>query len=247
VISIGGEHFGRALSLRQLEEQIMTATNDTRRRRLISAFCCLALGLFFLTDPLTRYSVRGEGGAPNGQIALMGFLAPIHVALMIGAVLGITQLLRRRADRAGLVGATLALIGWVIGSRIMVVGQLQALLANGVPGVPPDTLQKMFQHAPIVFVSIIPVGLLFPIGLIVLGVTMFVARPIHRGAGALLAIGGVLFPIGRAAGQEWAVVSCDLVLAATFALIGWQIVTRPEVWDAEAAVLLEARAGQAQA
>lgn len=210
----------------------MTTTNDTRRRSLISAFCCLALGLFFLTNPLTRLGVRGDEGASNGEIALMGFVAPIHVALMIGAVLGITQLLRRRADRAGLIGATLALMGWVIGSRIMVIGQLQALLANGVPGVPPDSLQKMFQHAPIVFISIIPVGLLFPIGLIVLGITMAVARPIHPGIGVLLAIGGVLFPIGRAVGQEWAVVSCDVVLAATFALIGWQILKRPEVWDA---------------
>lgn len=219
----------------------MNATNDIRRRRLISAFCCLALGLFFLTDPVTRLSVRGDGPASTGKIAVMGFVSPLHVALMIGAVFGITQLLRRRADRAGLIGATLALIGWVIGSRIMVIGQLQALLANGVPDVPPDSLQKMFQHAPMVFVSIIPVGLLFPIGLIILGITMFVTRPnalrLHRGAGALLAIGGVLFPIGRAAGHEWAIVSSDLVLAATFALIGWQILTRPEVWGAEGAVL----------
>lgn len=223
----------------------MNATNDTRRRRLISAFCCLALGLFFLTDPITRLSVRGDGPAATGTIALMGFVAPIHVALMIGAVFGITQLLRRRADRTGLIGATLTLLGWVVASRIMVVGQLQALLANGVPGVPPDSLQRMFQHAPIVFVSIIPVGLLFPIGLIVLGITMFVARPIPRGIGALLAIGGVLFPIGRAVGHEWAIMSSDLVLGATFALIGWQVLTRPEVWGAEAAVLPEARAGQA--
>ena len=218
----------------------MTATNNTRRRRLISVFCFLALGLFFLTDPVTRLSVRGDRPASIVQIALTGFVAPLHVALMIGAVLGITQLLRSRADRVGLIGATLTLIGWVIGSRIMVIGQLQALLANGVPGVPPDSLQKMFQHAPLVFVSIIPVGLLFPIGLIVLGITMFVTRPIHRGLGSLLAIGGVLFPIGRAAGHEWAIVSADLVLAATFALIGWQVLTRPEVWSGEAAVFPDA-------
>jgi hypothetical protein len=232
----------RPSSHRQLEEQTMNATNDTRRRRLISVFCCLALGLFFLTNPVTRLSVRGDGPASAGQIALTGFVAPLHVALMIGAVFGITQLLRRRADRAGLIGATLAVIGWVVGSRIMVIGQLQALLANGVPGVPPDSLQKLFQHAPIVFVSIIPVGLLFPIGLIVLGITMFVARPIPRGIGALLAIGGVLFPIGRAAGHEWAIVSSDLLLGATFALLGWQILTRPELWRTEA-VLPEACAG----
>jgi hypothetical protein len=217
----------------------MTATNDTRRRRLISAFCSLALGLFFLTDPITHFS--SEGAASSGQIAAIGFAAPLHVAMMCGALLGITQLLRRRIDRAGLIGATLVLLGWVISSRIMVIGQLQATLANGVPGVPADSLQKIFQHAPLVFLSIFPVGLLLPIGLIVLGITMVVARPIHPGVGALLAIGGVLFPIGRIADQEWAVVSCDLALATTFALVGWQLLTRPELWDGEEAVLLETR------
>jgi hypothetical protein len=223
----------------------MTTTNDTHRRRLLSAFCCLALGLFFLTNPITRFSV--EGATSSGQIAAIGFVAPLHVALMVGSLLGITQLLRRRADRAGLLGATLVLLGWVISSRIMVIGQLDALLANGVPGVPRDSLQKIFQHAPLVFVSIFPIGLLFPIGLIVLGLTIAAARPIHRGVGVLLAIGGVLFPIGRIGGYEWAVVSSDLVLAATFAFTGWQIFTRPELWDGEEAVLLEARAEPAHA
>ncbi|MEA2488872.1 MAG: hypothetical protein QOH21_664 [Acidobacteriota bacterium] len=223
----------------------MTATNDTCRRRLISAFCCLALGLFFLTNPITRFSV--EGAKSTGQIAMIGFVAPLHVALMAGALLGMTQLLRHRADRAGLIGATLVLLGWVVSTRIMVIGQLDALLTNGVPGVPANSLQKIFQHAPLVFASIFPLGLLFPIGLIVLGLTMAVARPIHRSAGVLLAIGGVLFPIGRIGGYEWAVVSSDLALAATFALTGWRIFTRPELWEGEEAVLLEARGEPAHA
>jgi hypothetical protein len=48
--------------------------------------------------------------------------------------------------------------------------------------------------------------------------------------GLLLALGGVLFPLGRALGIELAIVACDIVLAAAFAAIGWQILTRPEVW-----------------
>lgn len=220
----------------------MTTTNDTRRR-LISAFCCLGLGLFFLTDPITRFCV--SGATSTTQIALIGFVAPLHVALMVGALLGITQLLRRNTDRAGLIAATLVLCGWVISTRIMVVMQLDALLTRGVPGVPADSLQKILQHAPLVFGSIFMIGLLFPIGLIVLGITLAVARPIHRGAGVLLAIGGVLFPIGRIGGYEWAVVSADLAIAATFAFIGWQLFTRPELWDAAPTLLPEARAEHA--
>lgn len=207
----------------------MIATNDTRRRRLISAFCCLALGLFFLTNPITRFSV--EGAKSTGQIAMIGFVAPLHVALMAASLFGITQLLRRRSDLAGLIGATLTLLGWVVSSRIMVIGQLQAVLVNGVPGVPADSLGRILQHAPLVFVSIIPIGLVFPVGLIVLGITMVLARPVHRTIGATLAIGGVLFPLGRAVGFEWAVVSSDLALAAAFGSIGWQILKHPELWE----------------
>jgi hypothetical protein len=215
----------------------MTATNDTRRRRHLSAFCCLVLGLFFLTNPLTRFCVGGA--TSTGQIAAIGFIAPLHVALMVGSLFGITQLLRHRAERAGLIGATLVLLGWTISTRIMVIGQLDALLTTGVPGVPADALQKIFQHAPLVFASIMPIGLLFPIGLIVLGLTMAIARPIHRGVGTLMAIGGVLFPLGRVGGYEWAVVASDLALAATFALTGWQIFTRPELWEGEGVVKSE--------
>jgi hypothetical protein len=209
----------------------MNATNDIYRRRIISAVSCIGLAVFFLANPVMRWGVRGES-ASTGDIALMGFIAPLHVAMMVGAAIGITQLLRRKADRTGLIGAALAIMGWVIGSRIMVVGQLQALLANGVPGVPEDALGKMFQHAPLVFVSIIPFGLLFPIGLLVLGITLFIVRPVHRGIGALLAIGGVLFPLGRAVGLEAAIIGCDVVLGVTFALLAWHFVKRPEVWDA---------------
>jgi hypothetical protein len=47
----------------------------------------------------------------------------------------------------------------------------------------------------------------------------------------LLALGGILFPIGRAAGQVWAIIACDIILGAAFALIGWQILIRPELWS----------------
>jgi hypothetical protein len=76
-------------------------------------------------------------------------------------------------------------------------------------------------------------GLLFPIGLITLGLTILVAAPIPRWMGALLAIGGALFPIGRIGNIGWALVSCDLALGAALALMGWQLLTKKNLWDAE--------------
>jgi hypothetical protein len=39
----------------------------------------------------------------------------------------------------------------------------------------------------------------------------------------LLIVGGLLFPVGRIGHFGWALVSSDLVLGASFVLIGWQL------------------------
>jgi hypothetical protein len=155
----------------------------------------------------------------------------LNAVLMIAATLGLSQLLRVRADWAGLLGATSTLVGWAAATRISVLIQLDALLGRaGVEGVPASTLESAFKAAPAMWVSVFPVGLFFPLGLITLGLALFRWRPVNRWLGLLLALGGVLFPLGRAMGIEAAMVACDITLAAAFAAIGWQILTRPEVW-----------------
>jgi hypothetical protein len=57
-------------------------------------------------------------------------------------------------------------MGWAVGIRIICIGQLESLLASGTSGVPLDAIRRMFEAAPIVFVSIVPFGLMYPIGLI---------------------------------------------------------------------------------
>jgi hypothetical protein len=197
--------------------------------RLVSGFCFAVLALLFLANPFIHTVARIEGASPE-TIAITGFVAPFTMTLMVGAVFGMMHLLRRRADRAALIGAALVLTGWTVGCRIIALAQLQALLQTGVTGVPVDSLDKLLTAAPIVWVSIVPFGLLFPLGLITLGVTWLAFGPVHRWIGALLAIGGVLFPLGRAVRLEWAISSCDVVLGVTFALLGWQVLTRPELW-----------------
>jgi hypothetical protein len=210
----------------------MNSSNDSNRRRLLTAICAIGLGITFLTNPITHILYRGVRDLPPA-IALRGFAAPLHMAFLAGAVLGITQLLRRKADRLGLLGAALTLMGWAVGVRILALGQLESLLSSGATGLPADTLEKMFAAAPIVWTSIVPSGLMFPIGLILLGATLAITGAVPRPIGALLALGGALFPVGRIGNVTWALVSTDLVLGVTFALIGWQILTRTEVWVGE--------------
>lgn len=212
----------------------MSASTPTTRRRFLCGFSLIALSTILLTNPLTHIVARGAAATPL-LIAMRGFAAPIHMLLLIGSVFAIMQLLRSRADRMGLIGGALTMMGWAVGVRILGLGQLESLLASGVTGVPPDTLERMFAAAPLVRVSIIHLGLLFPIGLITLGATIIATRPIARPIGALLVIGAVLFPVGRIGHFGWAYIASDLFQGASFALIGWQILTRPELWSAEEA------------
>jgi hypothetical protein len=160
----------------------------------------------------------------------VGFVAVLNAVLMTAAILGLSQLLRARADWAGLVGAAFTLTGWATATRISALIQIDSLFRAGVEGVPPSALEPAFKSAPVVWVSMFPVGLFFPLGLLTLGLALFWWRPVNRWFGLLLALGGVLFPLGRAAGIVPAVIACDIVLAAAFAAFGWQILTRPQVW-----------------
>ena len=202
----------------------------SNRRRLLAAGCLAALALFFLTNPFTRILVRGVATS-DVMIALRGFAAPLHMVLLIGSVFGIMQILRVRADSAGLIGGTLTLMGWTAGVRILGLGQLESLLASGGTDVPPNTLGALLGAAPLVHVSIVHMGILFPIGLITMGATIAVTGVIPRPIGVILAVGGFLFPVGRIGSLAWAFHSCDLLLGAAFALIAWQVATRSELWD----------------
>lgn len=203
----------------------MTVSTGTNRRRLLSGIALAVLALAMATDPLTRVLSHADRATPFA-IALKGFLTLLLMPALVGSVIAITQLLRGKADRAGLIGGVMTIMGFTAGVRINVLGQLGALLQSGASGLPADTLEKLLTGAPIVWVSIVPVGLLFPLGLITLGLAIAAVRPIPRFIGVLLAVGGVLFPVGRAVGEEWAFLACDLILAAAFAGIAWQVLAR---------------------
>lgn len=209
----------------------MNISHTSNRRRMIAGVSLIGLSVGFLSNTLTGLMTRPVSPTQT-MIALAGFLSIVNCVLMTASMLGLSQLLRAGADRVGLLGAAFALIGWAASMRILTVIHLDTVMRAGVEGVPPSALGSVFSSAPALFLSIFPIGLFFPLGLITLGLALFWWRPVNRWLGLLLALGGVLFPVGRAAGIESALIACDIVLAAAFAAIGWQILTRPEVWEA---------------
>jgi hypothetical protein len=210
----------------------MSMSESSNRRRVIAGVSLIALSVGFLSNTITGLMVGGgDGPASQTRIAMVGFLAVLNAALMPGAILGLSQLLRASADRAGLLGAAFVFIGWAAATRISSVIQLHAVLSAGVEGVPASALESIFKSAPVMWASMFPVGLFFPFGLITLGVALFRWRPVNRWFGLLLALGGLFFPLGRAVGIEFAVIASDIALGAAFAALGWQILIRPAVWE----------------
>ncbi len=208
----------------------MNLSPSSNRRRIIAGVSLIVLAVVFLLNTLTGMMTKIS--APSqATSALAGFTAVVNMVLMIASVLGIMQILRARADWIGLLGATFTLIGQTAASRMGVIIQFNALSESGTSGIPPNLPEFLSKSAPLVWASIVPIGIFFPLGLIMLGIALVWARPVNWLFGLLLAIGGVLFPIGRALGMAWAITACDIVLGVAFALIGWQILTRPEIWE----------------
>jgi hypothetical protein len=193
-------------------------SSSSNRRRVVAGLSLIGLSISFLSNPLTGLMTRPAWESQT-IIALAGFLSVVNAVLMTAAILGLSQLLRASADRVGLVGAASALVGWAASMRILTVIQLDAVVRTGVEGVPPSALESIFNSAPIMWLSIFPIGLFFPLGLITLGLALFRWHPVNRWLGLLVALGGVLFPVGRAGGVGSAIVACDIVLAAAFAAI----------------------------
>lgn len=208
----------------------MNLSPSSNRRRIIAGSSLIILAVVFLFDSLTALTT-GTSIPSQTVIALAGFRAVVFMVLMTASVLGIMQILRAHADWIGLLGGASALIGWTVATRISVIIQLDALSESGVGGMPSNLAEFLVKSAPPVWASIFPIGLFFPLGLITLGIAIVWARPVNWLFGVLLAIGGVLFPIGRAMNNLWAVTACDIVLGVAFALIGWQILTGPEIWE----------------
>jgi hypothetical protein len=201
--------------------------DSTNRRRILAGTCTAILAATLLVNA-ARVLLNDQSTTPN-EIAAIGFLAVLHVGLTIAAVFGITQLVRRKADRLGLVGAALTLLGAAVSARILALHQL-GMLAESVPGA-TATLSTMLQSAPMVWVSIVPIGLMYPIGLILLATALLIARPVNRWIAVVLLIGAVLFPIGRAVGVVHAIYASDTLMALAYGFLSWEILTRRELWD----------------
>jgi len=198
-----------------------TSTAADERRRKIGGACLLAAPLVLLAGD----SMRAGAGLRYESLVLM----KLSFALFVAAVLALVHLLRERADRTGLAGGALAIVGCLSGSGIVTAAMIGVSLESAALGEPVERAVEEAMRAGGVpaFLFLFPLpGLAFPAGLLVLSVGLLRAKAAPVPAAVLLAVGALLFPVGRIGGIEPAVLASSVAISASMGWMGWRIIKR---------------------
>jgi hypothetical protein len=154
----------------------------------------------------------------------------LSFVLFVPAIFGLTYIAFGRADKLALIGGALAFFGAMAGASMQVLFRVYAVLEETGTGQALELLQKTMK----LIATTQMIGIFFPIGLILLSISLSRNRIFNRLTQLLLAVGAILFPIGRIGGFAVAVIGSGMVLIAAFGLIGWQIIDTVENSDSPA-------------
>jgi hypothetical protein len=156
-------------------------------------------------------ALRYWAGAQRAWLVMM----KLAFALFVGAALGMVGLTRGRADGTGLLGGALAVVGCLAGSGIITANAiLHSFNTAGLDAAATRAVQTAMTSGDVgayLFLYPLP-GLAFPVGFLVLAYALRRARAASTTAALLVALGAILFPIGRIAGIEAAVIGSGLAL-----------------------------------
>lgn len=161
-----------------------------------------------------------------GRIYIYLFLLKLSFAVFVPAILAIVHLLSKRCDRTGLLGGALALIGCLAGSGIVTASLIEWSLESAAFD---ESVIKAIESALLAggvreYVLMYPLpGLAFPAGLVILSLGLFRSKITSNWLPFLLALGAILFPVGRIGGSAFAVIACGAALSLAMGAIGWKI------------------------
>jgi hypothetical protein len=178
-------------------------------------------GISFMIAPfllLTGDLLSGVQGASYAQYVV----AKVGYSTFFAVILGLMHLLREQADRTGIIGGGMAMIGCMSGV-VIVTGNL---LNNGVSGLDEaarQTLNPVWQSFKFAMVMIPLPGLFFPIGLLVLSVGLWRTGIMARWQTALLGLAAILFPLARIPSIVAIAITSDILFILSLGLMGWKI------------------------
>ena len=198
-----------------------TSTAADERRRKIGGVCLVVAPLLLLAGD----AARAGAGMRYESLVMM----KLSFAIFVGAVLALVHLLRERSDRTGLWGGALALVGCVSASGIVTAAMIGVSLRSAALGEPTlrvvDEAMRAGGVPTFLFLFPLP-GLAFPAGLLVLSIGLLRARVAPAPAAVLLAVGAVIFPVGRIPGIEPLMLASSAALSASMGWIGWRTLKR---------------------
>lgn len=139
----------------------------------------------------------------------------------LGLIHGLYEL--SNATKLALVGVMIASFGVLIAETIM--GLERVAWALNEAGLSADIDRTV--HHPIVFFTSRQLGLTFPIGLLILSISLYRANAISMITMALLIIGIILFPIGRIIVGPTANVAGDLIMLFIYGKLGLDVMNNP--------------------
>jgi hypothetical protein len=203
----------------------MTRQPQNDRRRIIAGVSLIAAPLLLLAGDLAEI-----GAGSTAAWYVMGKLA---FAVFVPAILAIVHLLRARADRTGLAGGGLAIVGSMAGASIFTVAMVDRAMGGAAidESAARAVEQSLVDGRVFEYVIMYPLpGLAFPIGLLVLSVGLLRAKVVSPAAAVLLALGAILFPVGRIGDVAAAVVGSGAALTAGMGSIGLRVLGRANGW-----------------
>lgn len=197
----------------------MRAQPAIELRRAGAAACLLAAPLVMLAGD----ALRIWAGARHTWLVML----KLSFALFVGAALAVVRLTSERADRTGLVGAALAVVGCLAGSGIVTANAvLGPIETAGLDATATQAIEAAMQTSGVggfLFLYPLP-GLAFPIGFLVLACAMLRARVVSGVAVVALALGALLFPVGRIGGIDWAVIASGVGMSVGLGLVAPRVI-----------------------
>jgi hypothetical protein len=152
-----------------------------RRRRIGGA--CLVLAPLVMLVADTIGVLGGDGAFWVWSVGMW-----ISLLLFLAAILEVVHQLAHRADRFGLAFGALAIVGLFTAATMQGVFRVQYVLEEQAAGM---------GDIPIIMATSIAPGILFPLSLLVLAIGLGRSRVLGWGAAIALALGAILFPVGR--------------------------------------------------
>ena len=141
-------------------------------------------------------------------------------ALFVPAVIGFAYSLAVRGSRLAYIGGALAFFGAMAGASMQVLFRTHAVLAEEGSFETIDKLRATFK----LVASTQMIGLTWPLGLLTLSAALLATDKSRWPISLVLAAGAILFPIGRIAFVQPAVILSGAMFVIAFGAIGLQLI-----------------------